>query len=89
MKTESSKILWATEIKAKSPIDAAMKTYCGPNVPGETQEEAQEYCEANGLGYCWVIGQLIAEIPCIEGTFEPDWNNQINYKEIDKKGENH
>ena len=75
---------WVTEVKAKSPIDASMRSYGGPNVPGNTLEDAQEYCEKNGLGYCWVVGQLIAEIPCKEGTFEPDWDSQINYDEDDR-----
>lgn len=72
---------WVTEIKAKSPIDGSMRAYGGPDVPGETIEEAQDYCENNGLGYCWVLGQLIMDIPCKEGTFEPDWDNATNFDE--------
>ena len=45
-------------------------------------ETAQEYCELNGLGYCKVVGELIAEIPCKEGTYEPDFNNMIDYENI-------
>lgn len=39
------------------------KKWCGPNVPGISFATAQEYCEKNGLGYCKVIGKLVAEIP--------------------------
>lgn len=75
--------LWVTEIKAKSPIDGSLKSYCGPEVPGITLEDAQQYCENNGLGYCWVLGELIMDIPCKEGTHEPDWNNAVDYSKKD------
>lgn len=87
-KQREAQIFWCTEVKAKSPKDGSMKTYGGPDVPGDTLEEAQEYCESNGLGYCWVIGQLIADIPCIEGTYDPDWENATYYKEIQKLDDN-
>jgi hypothetical protein len=70
---------WYTEIKAISPVDGALKVYCGPNVPGINEKTAQEYCENNGLGYCKVIGELIAEIPCKEGTQDPDFENMMDY----------
>ena len=70
---------WSTEIKAKSPINGQMSTYAGPDIKAPTLELAQEYCEKNGLGYCWVIGELIMDIPCIEGTLDPDWDKAIDY----------
>ena len=72
---------WSTEVKAKSPVDGSIKTYCGPNIEAETLEEAQEYCENNGLGYCWVIGQLICEIPTLEDGLTPDFDNQVSYED--------
>lgn len=71
--------LYVTEIQAISPTDGILKTYCGPEVPGITTQDAQEYCEKNGLGYCKVIGLLIAEIPCKPGTHEPDWSKMTDY----------
>lgn len=70
---------WVTEITAKSPEDGQLRKYGGPNVPAETYEEAQEYCEKNGLGYCWIAGQLISDIPCKPGTLEPDWDKRTDY----------
>lgn len=70
---------WVTELKAISPIDGELKRFCGPHVPGFTKKLAEEYCQNNGLGYLFVIGELIAEIPCKSGTFEPDFSKQINY----------
>lgn len=63
--------LYITEIKANGKI------WCGPNVPGISYSDAEAYCQANGLGYCEVIGQLVAEIPTVNGN--PDFDNEVNY----------
>jgi hypothetical protein len=72
---------WCTEIKAIDPIDGEMKKWCGPNVPGISQKDAERYCQINGLGYCNIVGELIAEIPCKKGTYEPDFENTIDYEQ--------
>jgi len=72
--------LFATEIRAISPIHGDLRTYGGPNVPGINRETAQEFCENNGLGYCKVADELVAEIPCKEGTYEPDFSRMIDYE---------
>lgn len=54
--------IYTTLVKAISPIDGKLKLYQGPNVPGISFDDAQNYCEINGLGYCKVEGLLIAEI---------------------------
>lgn len=72
---------WCTEIKAIDPIDGEMKKWGGPNVPGISQKDAEQYCQANGLGYCSINGELIAEIPCKKGTYEPDFENTIDYEQ--------
>lgn len=54
--------LYTTEIRAQSPQDGKIKLYAGPHVPGNSFEDAEKYCEENGLGYCWVTGVLIEEI---------------------------
>ncbi len=70
---------WVTEIKAMRPADGELITYGGPNVPGICKSDAEAYCERNGLGYCKVIGELVCEIPCKEGTYEPDFKNRVDY----------
>jgi hypothetical protein len=72
--------MYGTTIFAISPLDGSMREYCGPNVPGISVDNAREYCENNGLGYCHVHGELVCEIPCKEGTYEPDFNNMIDYE---------
>lgn len=73
---------WVTLIKALDPVTGLMKTWSGPNVPGINHDDATRYCQQNELGYCQVIGELVAEIPCKKGTHEPDWENQIDYEII-------
>ena len=59
MKTFVTEI-WATDPNA---LDSRLVKWCGPNVLGNTHEEAEQYCQKNGLGYCKVMGELIEEIP--------------------------
>ena len=62
--------MWTTEIWAYSPAQlfapwaADPVKWQGPHVPGRNIEEAQEYCNKNGMGYCRVYGELIEEGPC-------------------------
>lgn len=74
--------IWVTEIKAICPIDGGLKTFGGPNIKAPSRQLAHEYCQNNGLGYCSITGELISEIPCKEGTYEPDWDNMVDYENI-------
>lgn len=74
--------MWATEIQAIDPNDGTMKAWAGPNVPGINHEDAVSYCQQNELGYCHVLGELIAEIPCKEGANEPDMGKMVDYEKI-------
>lgn len=38
------------------------KTFFGPNVRGDSPEDAEKFCNENGFGYCEIDGELIAEI---------------------------
>jgi len=72
---------WLTEIKALNPHTKEMKTWDGGNIEALTFEKAQQWCDEN-KGYLKVIGELVAEIPCKEGTNEPDFRNMIDYETI-------
>lgn len=74
--------LYTTSIKAICPKDGKLKTYRGMYVPGISFADAQNYCDNNELGFCKVDGLLVAEIPCKEGTYEPDWGKTIDYETI-------
>lgn len=72
---------WVTEIKAIDPKTGELKKWCGPEVIGINVKDAENYCNNNGLGYCKVLGELVAEIPCKEGTYNPDFENTIDYEQ--------
>lgn len=71
--------IWLTEFKAPDARTGVIKTWCGENVEAPTSDLAQEWCYKN-RGYLKVIGELVAEIPCKEGTYEPDFNKMIDYE---------
>ena len=54
--------LWVTSIQAINPKTGDIELWSGPNVPGLSFKDAVKYCKLNGLGYCKVIGRLIAII---------------------------
>ena len=73
--------IWITEFRAPDARTGEIKTWCGENVKAPTWELAQQWCFEN-RGYLKVIGEMVAEIPCREGTHEPDWDNMVDYDNI-------
>lgn len=73
--------MWfATTIRALDPITGEMKHWIGPNIEAPSMALAQEYCQNNGLGYCKIEGQLIAEIPVDPATGSVQWHKQTNFE---------
>jgi len=70
---------WCTEFKALDARTGQMKTWCGENVQAPSFELAQQWCYEN-RGYLKVIGELVAEIPCKENSYEPDFDKMIDYE---------
>jgi hypothetical protein len=70
--------IWLTEIKALDANTGEIKIWGGDNVEAPTWDMAQKWCNEN-KGYLKVIGELISEIPCKEGTYEPEWDKAIDY----------
>lgn len=66
MEQQPTKI-WTTEIWAVNhtryfdPARGFPIKWQGPYVPGTSIEDAQRYCDTNGMGYCRVVGELIEE----------------------------
>lgn len=71
---------YCTSIRAVDPKTGELATYCGPEVPGISFKDAEDYCQRNGLGYCKVDGRLISEIPTKADGFTPDWDKKIDYE---------
>jgi len=69
------------EIYAISPITGELTTYGGPNIPALSKSLAHDFCQNSGIGYgyCHVTDEIIMEIPCKKGSFEPDFANAVDY----------
>jgi hypothetical protein len=74
--------IWSTDIHAICPLTGELKLFGGPNIEAPTKKLALEYCQLNGLGYCHVGDEIVMEIPCIKGTYKPDFDNAIDYETI-------
>jgi len=72
--------IWGTTIYAICAETGEEKVFCGPNVKAPKRELAHQYCQTNGLGYCHIQDELIAEIPCKKGSYEPDFDNKVDYE---------
>lgn len=63
--------IYLTEINAIDPNSGDLKLYGGPEISAISFDDAQNYCNQNGLGYCKEIGELIEEIPLKKRLFQP------------------
>lgn len=48
--------LFTTELKAYLPGTTEIRTFRGPKIPGESIEDARNYCDNKGYGYLIVTG---------------------------------
>ncbi|WP_212005765.1 hypothetical protein [Chitinophaga sp. HK235] len=69
---------WETIIRATDPVTGELKTFGGPNIQAPSQQLAHEYCQANGMGYCRIGNEIVAEI-LARPDGSPDWNQRIDY----------
>jgi len=51
-------MIWITEIRAVDPLTGELTDWCGPRIEADSFEEAENYCNTNGLGYCKIVGRL-------------------------------
>ena len=66
-------MIFLTSILAISPLDGELTEFAGPDIEADSFDEAIEYCQENGLGYCKVEGELIEEVNDI-----PDFEINLN-----------
>lgn len=60
---------WGTLIYAISPnSNEKTITFCGPTIEAPSRKLAHQYCQENGLGYCHISDELIAEIDSKTGN---------------------
>lgn len=69
-----------TELTAIDNKDGELKKWCGPNVEAICFADAE--AKIADRGYLTILGPLIQEVPCKEGTFDPDWDNAVDYDNL-------
>lgn len=72
---------YATIFKAINRTTGEMNTFSGERIHALTFGLAEEYCRQY-KPYLKVIGVVLSEIPCKEGSFEPDFKNRKDYKDL-------
>ena len=63
-------MIWLTEIRAIDPQTGELVDWCGPQIDADSFEEAENYCNSNGLGYCKIVGQLDEMIELMESMYK-------------------
>jgi hypothetical protein len=50
---------YVTKIEAVDPIDGQIKTYFGPDIVANSEQEADWLIKNTGLNYCEIVGEMI------------------------------
>jgi len=72
---------YATKITAIDPKDGVLKTWTGIDIPALSFEDAEKYCQENGLGYCKVTGKIVSVIPTDE-KYNPLFDKEIDMSKV-------
>lgn len=56
----------------------------GMRIEAPNLELAQEIIDKDNYHYLIITGQLVKEIPCKKGSFEPDWKNAVDYDKLNQ-----
>jgi hypothetical protein len=70
---------WSTIIHAKNPLTGNVSVFDGPLIEAPTQKLAFEYCQNNGLGYCFIGDEVISIIPTKADGLTPDWSKRTDF----------
>ena len=74
--------IWSTEMQVLNQKTKELHWVEGMRVKAFTKEKAQEILDRYNYHYLVLGDEIVAEIPCKEGTFDPDWNRMIDYEII-------
>lgn len=53
---------YVTKIKAINPLNGDLVIWHGPIIKADNWNEAEKYLQLNGLGYCSIYGEFVAEV---------------------------
>lgn len=74
--------IFCTEMKVWDNVYNQFVKLDGPRIDAPNWELAEQQIKSRELRWLKITGELISEIPCKKDSFEPDWNNQIDYQKI-------
>jgi len=77
--------IFTTTIRAIDPKDGELKLWFGPNINAISFQDARKWCDNNDLGYCEILGELVAEI---ETEIDPNTDFNKISKLIDYSNDN-
>lgn len=74
--------IFCTEMKVWDNVFNQFVTIEGQRIEAPTWQLAEDILIKEDLRWLKITGELIMEIPCKEDSFEPDWENGLDYKKI-------
>lgn len=73
---------WSTEMQVINQETKEPVWVEGMAVIAFTREKAQQILDKYDYNYLVLGDEIIAEIPCKPGTFDPDWEKMIDHEAI-------
>lgn len=74
--------LWDTQMQVLNQETKELHWVEGMRVRPFTREKAQSILDKYDYHYLVLGDEIVAEIPCKPGTYDPDWNKIIDYEVI-------
>lgn len=73
---------WITEMQVLNQETKELHWVAGMRVVAPTHKAAQEILDKYNYHYLVILGELIAEMPCMPGTQDPDFSKMVDYEVI-------
>lgn len=74
--------IWQTFMQVLNQGTKELVWVEGYRVKSPTRESAQRLLDKHDFHYLVLGDEILAEIPCIPGTDEPDWDRMIDFQSI-------
>lgn len=75
--------IWITEMQVLNQETKELHWVEGMRIKSPTIESAQKILDKYNYHYLVILGELVADIPCMPGTQDPDFNKMIDYEVIE------
>lgn len=74
--------LWDTSMQVLNQQTKELMWVEGMRVKAFTREKAQEILDKYDYNYLVLGDEIVVEIPCKPGTYDPDWEKMIDHEVI-------